>query len=254
MGAKAAPFPGRDPDWNPRRNRAALTFTVGLHVLAVVWLQQRRPLPAPAEARRVVSILLQLPASRARATHVPVPAPVPVRLHARATPRLPGPAASGARAALPPAPGSAAAPAPTPSSPSAQDALAPPPVPVDAASLARDPAIAAHGSFALGIAKRQAGRIDRELRGGKSGVPLEADTPWARFQRALEAAHIERSMSMIEDSYTSPDGVVIYRRRIGGHSTCYRTGGVGLGVAGTRGSNDAGRTECPKGVTWQRLE
>jgi hypothetical protein len=118
--------------------------------------------------------------------------------------------------------------------------------------LTRDPAAAVKGSFTAGLAARQAGRIDRELRGGKSGVPLEADTPWARFQRGLEAAHVETSMSAHLDSYTSPDGVVIYRERVGNRVICRRTGSVGLGIAGAVNVNDAGPVNCPSGVTWKR--
>lgn len=244
MDAEAALRPGRDP----RRNSYALALTLGLHLLGVLWLRQQRPLPPPAVGPQVVSILLQLPAARTR--HAPAPAP------ARAPARVarPAPAQAAASPAPSPTPPAAAAlPASIPATPTPLDALAPPqPAPADAASLARDPAVAAHGSFGLSVAKRQAGRIDRALRGGKSGVPVDADTPWARFQRGLEAAHIERSPSVIEDSYTSPDGVVIYRRRMGNRTSCYRTGGVGLGVAGTRLANDAGPSDCPTGVTWKR--
>jgi hypothetical protein len=110
--------------------------------------------------------------------------------------------------------------------------------------------------FAAGLAARQAGRIDRELRGGKSGVPLQADTPWSRFGRALEAAHIDHSMSVLEDMYTSPDGVVYYRFRQGKQTRCRRSGGVSIGITGnSMGSlNDAGSTECPKGATWTPVD
>jgi len=251
MGAGSAPYPDRGPQWRPRRTRLALAASLGVHLLAAVWLQQHRPAPAPppAEAPRVISILLQPPAARTR----PAPAPAPVRepLPAREPPaHAPPRPATRTQQAPTPAP---AEPAPAPSIQAPADTLAAPePAPVDAGKLARDPAAGVNGSFTVGVAKRQAGRIDRELRGGKSGVPLEADTPWARFQRGLEAAHVERSMSVIEDSYTSPDGVVIYRRRIGSRTICYRTGSVGLGIAGARGVNDAGPVSCPSGVTWTR--
>lgn len=246
MGAGAALCPGRAPQWHPRRTRLALAASVGVHLLAAVWLQQRRPLPPPAEAPRVISILLQPPAVRTRPAPVHAPAPVHEPAAAREPPvRAPSRPATRTEQAPTPAPAPSVQPPP--------DSLATPePAPVDAARFARDPAAAANGSFTVGVAKRQAGRIDRELRGGKSGVPLEADTPWARFQRGLEAAHVERSMSVIEDSYTSPDGVVIYRRRIGSRTICYRTGSVGLGVAGARGVNEAGPVDCPAGVTWSR--
>ena len=250
MGAGSAPYPDRGPQWRPRRTRLALAASLGVHLLAAVWLQQHRPAPPPpAEAPRVISILLQPPAARTR----PAPAPAPVRepLPAREPPvHAPPRPATRTQQAPTPAP---AEPAPAPSIQAPADTLAAPePAPVDAGKLARDPAAGVNGSFTVGVAKRQAGRIDRELRGGKSGVPLEADTPWARFQRGLEAAHVERSMSVIEDSYTSPDGVVIYRRRIGSRTICYRTGSVGLGIAGARGVNDAGPISCPTGVTWTR--
>ena len=255
MGAGSAPYPDRGPQWRPRRTRLALAASVGVHLLAAVWLQQHRPAPAPApaEAPRVISILLQAPDARTRPVPVPVPVPVPAPARAPAhAPPVHTPSRPEARAAPAPTP-APAEPSPAPSVQPPPDTLATPgPAPVDAAKLARDPAAGTNGSFTIGVAKRQAGRIDRELRGGKSGVPLEADTPWARFQRGLEASHVERSMSVIEDSYTSPDGVVIYRRRIGSRTICYRTGSAGLGIAGARGVNDAGPVTCPSGVTWSR--
>jgi len=244
MGAGAAPYPDRGAQWRPRRARLALAASLGVHLLAALWLQQRRPAPSapPAEAPRAIRILLQPPAART----LPVPAPAPAPVHAPTPARAPA-----AHAPQPSAAPAKRAPAP-PMQPPADTLAAPAPAPADAATLAREPAAGANGSFTIGVAKRQAGRIDRELRGGKSGVPLEADTPWARFRRGVEAAHVERSMSVVEDSYTSPDGVVIYRRRIGSRTFCYRTGSVGLGIAGARGVNDAGPVTCPSGVTWSR--
>jgi hypothetical protein len=111
----------------------------------------------------------------------------------------------------------------------------------------------AEGGFGLGLSKRQAGRIDRELRKGKSGVPDEPDTPMGRFRRGLEAAHIDRSMSVREDSYTAPDGVVIYRRRIGKMEICRRSGSVSpLGMRGMVMGNEAGDVPCPRGVPWKQ--
>lgn len=116
------------------------------------------------------------------------------------------------------------------------------------------------GSFTLGLAKRQAGRIDRELRKGQPGVPEEADTPWARFRRGLESAHIDRTLTWQTDSYTSPDGVVVYRFRQGNHFRCRRAGGVGMPQAGMPGNgsatlpgaNSAMNIDCPKGVVWNQ--
>jgi hypothetical protein len=111
-----------------------------------------------------------------------------------------------------------------------------------------------------GLAKQQAGRIDRELRKGKPGVPTEADTPAARFQRGVEAAYIDRTLTWQSDTYTSPDGVVIYRFRQGNRVRCRRAGGVGMPLAGMPGTGSitaasagaAGDTACPKGVVWNQ--
>jgi hypothetical protein len=132
----------------------------------------------------------------------------------------------------------------------------------DARAIARSPAhtSSAPGGFALGLAKQQAGRIDRELRKGKPGVPTEADTPSARFQRGVESAYIDRSLTLQSDTYTSPDGVVIYRFRQGNRFRCRRAGGVGMPLAGMPGTGSitaggagaAGATDCPKGVVWNQ--
>jgi hypothetical protein len=106
--------------------------------------------------------------------------------------------------------------------------------------------------FNFSLALNQAGRIDRNLRNGKSGVALQTETPWSRFQRGIESAYIDRSMSGTLDSYTSPDGIVIYRERVGGRTTCRRTGGIHVGIPGVAGANDAGTVTCPAGVNWKR--
>lgn len=254
MRAGAASPADRRPHWHPGQNRLVLALTLGLHLLAGFRLQQQcRPTPVRAAASQVVTILLQLPETRLTRPPAPAPARMATPLREPRHDVAPRPNASDRPAPpptqRPPATVTAAPPARTQP---AIDPLAPTPAPADAAALAHDPAAAVNGSFTVGLAKREAGRIDRELRGGKSGVPLEADTPWARFQRGLEDAHIDRSLNATEDSYTSPDGVVIYRRRVGSRVTCYRTGSVGLGVAGAVGINDAGSITCPKGVVWQR--
>jgi hypothetical protein len=111
----------------------------------------------------------------------------------------------------------------------------------------------AEGGFGLNLSKRQAGRIDRELRKGKSGVPDEPDTPMGRFRRGLEQAHVDRSWSVREDSYTSPDGTIIYRKRIGKGSICRRGGNVSpLGMNSMAMAGEAANDiPCPKGVDWK---
>ncbi len=273
------------------RRRGVLAFTCAVHLLALfLWTQERRLLPVrpsrvvtillPADRGRMARLpadatLLPLPKPAAPAVPaVPVPAPRPEAVHRRddeddAQPsRQPDPRIVDAPAAAP-----SAVPSTTPSTtPSAPDAAAFPPNPIDTAQAvgpAADARAAARslpgtaatpGSFALGLAKHQAGRIDRELRKGKSGVPTEADTPVARFQRGLESAHIDRSLALQSDTYTSPDGVVIYRFRQGNRFRCRRAGGVGMPLAGMPGTGSitaagagaAGNTDCPKGVVWNQ--
>jgi hypothetical protein len=90
-------------------------------------------------------------------------------------------------------------------------------------------------------------------------VPDEADTPMGRFQRGLESAHIDRSLTLQSDSYTSPDGVVIYRKRIGNRYRCRRAGGVimpaGRDAAPARSPREAQAPTCDRlpqaGVDWK---
>lgn len=115
-------------------------------------------------------------------------------------------------------------------------------------------------------AKRQAGLIDRALRGGKL-APLtpDPDLPINRFRSALESAHIDRSRTTVMDSYTQADGVIVYRFRQGGKVWCRQSGGgtpsmiersegailAGAGSAG--GAGAAGSVKCPSGALgWAR--
>lgn len=110
------------------------------------------------------------------------------------------------------------------------------------------------GGFDIDLARHQAGRIDRELRNNKSGVPFDADTPMAAFRRNAAAARADRSMTLHEDITTTPDGIIIYRYRQGKGERCRRSGSVGLGIAGAAGINDAGWISCPKAGSWQSVD
>jgi hypothetical protein len=256
------------------RRRGVLAVTCAVHLLALfLWTQERRVLPV--RPPRAVTILLQT--ERAQPARPPLDADV----HLLPEPSLPAPP-SIAAPALQPEPvhraddddirhatrrgqhadvPADAAPAAAPSTP---DALAPNPIdtaqPVAPNMDARAGARPAQGGFVAGLAKQQAGRIDRELRKGKPGVPTEADTPAARFQRGVEAAYIDRTLTWQSDTYTSPDGVVIYRFRQGNRVRCRRAGGVGMPLAGMPGTGSitaasagaAGATDCPKGVVWNQ--
>jgi hypothetical protein len=215
------------------RNRLALGLTCLVHVLALFlfWAQQQRR-PPDARTPKVVGVLLQLPA----------PAAVP-RAPAPSIPPASAPRRQSAPAARPSA--VPAAPAVTPAQPDpapAEEA----PAPVAAAP------VPASGGFTMGQARRQAGRADRELRGGKSGVPLEADTPMARFRNALEAAHNDSSNTLTTDTYTSPDGTIYYRFRQGNQVRCRRTGGVGVLPQSMAEAGSAANVRCPSGAEWRR--
>jgi hypothetical protein len=115
----------------------------------------------------------------------------------------------------------------------------------------------------VGKARRDAIAVDRELRKGKSGVPEEANTPWARFQRAAEGAYKDRSLTVTSESYTTPDGQVIYRFRRGGKYFCRSSGGVPPKIGGAVGGGEvlfdaqggegrAGQVRCPGQAEWKR--
>ena len=242
----------------PPRNRAALALIFGIHILALfAWVRQR-PAPFP-DTPRVVTILLRpsLPAVK------PKP-PEPVE------PGYPRPRSRSLPPAVdffggPPAPSKpeASKPAVTPAVTSDAQVPASPPSSASPLEDARAPMSVqdaireqkeAEGGFGLALSKRQAGRIDRALRNGKSGVPDEPDTPMGRFRRGLEAAHIDRSLSVHFDTYTSPDGTIYYRKRIGNSVICRRSGNIApLGMKGMEmGGEVAENIRCPSGVTWTK--
>jgi hypothetical protein len=249
-GAGAAGFSPRD--------RAALALIFGMHILGLFAWMQQRPARLPTMPQ-VVTFLL-------RPSAPPLPKPESPTFAAPPRPVFPslpkllpplGAAVSGAA----PAPTPAASP---PTAPASAPAVVAPATPaVIGVEAAGPPASVqdaireqrqADGGFGLNLSRRQAGRIDRELRKGKSGVPDEPDTPMGRFRRGLEAAHVERSMSVQEDSYTSPDGTVIYRKRIGNGSICRRGGNVSpLGMSRMKmGGEAADNIPCPSGVDWKK--
>ena len=278
-GARTLPYATFDA-----RRRVVLAATCAVHLLALfLWTQERRLLPV--RPSRVVTILLNAdrarpappldadmrplpvpstPAAPSIAPPEPRPEPVrrlddddaqPQRASEQATGRDPtgrDPRADTAPVAAPPAPDAA----------NPIDTAQPVAPATDARTLARTPAGAssARGGFVAGLAQQQAGRIDRELRKGKPGVPTEADTPSARFRRGVESAFIDRTLTWQSDTYTSPDGVVIYRFRQGNRVRCRRAGGVGMPLQGMPGTGSitmasagaAGDTACPKGVVWNQ--
>ena len=103
-------------------------------------------------------------------------------------------------------------------------------------------------------ARRDVGKIDRELRGGATPVPLVGpDTPQARFEKALAGAWIDRSNTMVVDHYKSADGVIIERITRGGGSKCYMSGVVNFVPGILHDSSKPQGVSCPPpGSGWSR--
>jgi hypothetical protein len=117
-----------------------------------------------------------------------------------------------------------------------------------------DPMAESSPGFDIDLAKRQAGRIAYELGKGQPRAPIEANTPWTRFRDQLDAAHVESLTGAQQDSYTSPDGTVIYRLHVGGRTLCRSSGSVGgTSIGLTKGVNGAGSLPCPRSAEWKRL-
>lgn len=272
-------FGAASPPAFDARRRALLAFTCAVHLLALfLWSQERRPLSARPSG--VVTFFLQtdggrtvspptragrppLPIAPAGSVPIRVPAPVPVP-EPVPVPLDQADADADARAqATPtqasPAPGAASMPDPF-------DTAGPADGPADGTAAARANTAAqgrstsTQGGLVSILAKHQAGRVDRELRKGKPGVPVEADTPWARFQRGLGSAHADGTLTWQTDTYTAPDGVVIYRFRQGKRVHCRRSGGIGVPLRGMPDDASASLATassvagggCPSGVAWQR--
>ena len=236
--------PRRRPGW-------PLVLTLGLHLLLGWWWLQAtgvRVLPAAVQAPRafiVVAVLAPAPSrsstapaaaasSRPRAAQASTARAVPAVAPAMPQPVTPAPAAASEPAADP---------FPTPSG-AAQDSTA-----------TGDDSLASRG-------KRTAGAIDHELRKGKL-APLEpGDNKWQRFAQAVGDARVDTSRTLTSESYTGPDGVVVYRFRLGGRTWC-RTGGdirpspFGAQAGGAAlfdkagGGGFAGMVQCPTRVQFK---
>ena len=218
--------------WTP------LALTLGLHLLLVLgWLTGARGDRVPEPPQRAFTLVLVQPPARSRpAPELPPPLPPPLPLR-------PGRLPAGIHSPLP----VAAAPAVAASPADAAPASAPRAEPAPAA------AEALPGDL-LKSSRAMAGRIDRELRHGASPISAEPERKWERFAEAFAAARKDGGNTVTLDSYTSPDGVIIYRRTTGGKARCYRTGSVGGLVTGFGNADLHGASimECPSGLGWTR--
>lgn len=235
-----AAFQRRRPGW-------PLLATLGVHLLLALSWRSAHP-PAPDSGGERVFELIPVPRPQ---PEMPRLRPQPPR------PRLAAPAAPRARADTPP-----------PDRPVEPEATTPPseaPARVADPFAITIPAAPVESTLdaLVGRARRDAGGIDRELRKGKSSVPEVADTPMGRLKQGLEAAYIDRSRTMTSESYTSPDGQIIYRFRMGGKTWCRTGGSVGPRIGGAEGGGatsfdvaggggNAGLIRCPSHGDWQR--
>jgi hypothetical protein len=215
------------------RSWTPLALTLGLHLLLVLaWLTGARDGRVPEAPQRAFTFVrVQPPARPKPAPALPLPPPLPLpRSRLPANIHTPTPVAAPAVAASP----TDAEPASTPQA-----------APVAAEALPGD---------LLKSSRAMAGRVDRELRNGASPISAEPERKWERFAEAFAAARTSGDRTFTLDSYTSPDGVIIYRRTIGGRSSCYRTGSVGGLVTGFGNADLHGASimACPSGLSWTR--
>lgn len=234
-----------------------LSFVVLLHlIMLALWMRDKPVAPDRDAVQRVLSVIwlpevkspVAVAPRRARARAAAVRSVRPVTVSAAAAP-LP--------AFAPPLPASA----PPRTSPSIDILLQP-----DEGAAAGAP-MAPDTRQLIDMAKRQAGAIDQALRGGKP-APL-ADTralPIVRLRSALESAYIDRSRTLVTESYTQADGVVVYRFRQAGKVWCRQSGGAGTsllehsegaklaGAGSAGGGRTAGHVACPSNDSgWSRL-
>ena len=242
--------PRRRPGW-------PLALTLGLHLLLGWWWLGAtgvRVLPATVSAPRefiVVAVLTPAPSRSSAASATPSSPPpraaqaVPARATPLAPPVAPQPITPAPADTAPPAATGepAADPFPTPSA-SAQEGIA-----------TGDDSLASHG-------KRTAGAVDHDLRKGKLAPLDPGDSKWQRFAQAVGDARVDTSRTRTSESYTGPDGIVVYRFRQGGRTWC-RTGGdirpspFGAQAGGAAlfdkagGGGFAGMVQCPTRVQFK---
>ena len=221
------------PSLAASRSWTPLALTLGLHLLLVLaWLTGvHKSTPEPAPRASTLVLVRQFERPKPPPAVPPPPLPIPrTRQPAAFVPPLPEPAIpSTAAATFDPEPASAQQP--------------------EAA-----PGRALPGEL-LASSKAMAGGIDRELRKGASPITAEPERKWERFAEAFAAARTNAPNTVTLESYSAPDGVVIYRKTAGGKARCYRSGSVGGLVTGfgNADGHGAGSTTCPTGVSWTRL-
>lgn len=245
--------PRRTPGW-------PLALTLGLHLLLGWWWLQAtgvRVLPATVSAPRefiLVTVLTPAPSRSSAAPSAPATAASPRPRAAQAVPARAVPTApSVVLQPITPAPADTAPPAAT-SEPAAEPFPTPPGSAQDTTATGDD-SLANRG-------KRAAGAVDHDLRKGKLAPLDPGDSKWQRFAQAVGNARVDTSRTLISESYTAPDGVIVYRFRLGGRTWCRTGGGIrpspfGAQVGGATsfdtagGGGFAGTIECPTRVQFK---
>lgn len=234
MGAAYGVMPRRAPGW-------PLAATLGAHLLLAWWwigaTGARMPPSIVPALREFFVVPVRLPPPTSAPTAAAAPAP---RTPPRASSRAPARDPAAVQAIT-------AAPAEEPASEPYADPLALPP-PQDGA--------APQDANLAGRARRAAGAADHALREGKLAPLAPTDTPWKRFASAVEGARRDTSLTLTSESYTSPDGTIIYRFRKNGRYYCRTGGGVKPSPFGAEGGGatlfdkaggggTAGMIRCP---------
>lgn len=170
------------PHWRERRY-TGLALTLLVHVALLVAWQMSRPLHmagAGPEPARMRIQWIRLPPPPAVPVPKPKPAINPVRAAvpgAPAAPRTTSPSAPAAAPTAEPAPAAPAPAAPQPAGPQPITPQAAPSSPPSAADILKG-------------AKRDIGKIDRDLRKENNPyIVLPPDSPQLRMRRGMEAAH-----------------------------------------------------------------
>lgn len=233
------------------RNRLVLALIVGFHLFAILVWPQKRSAQSPAPLR-LVSILL-LPAAQPVPRDKSPSSPTStqrqnqvVKEVAIVLPTSPKPTESLSSKVLPAS-----------SSDTPQAAIT-----LDTTSIARpnkegetseaNTETRSDSKFDIELAKQQARRVAKEIGTREFKALTEANTPWTRFRNELNAAHVEPATGVHWESYTSPDGTIIYREHVGNQIVCHRSGNVSRNdIGSTGGANSAGYVSCPSHVEWK---
>jgi hypothetical protein len=153
----------------------------------------------------VVAVLTPAPSRSSAAPAAPAAAASPRPRAAQAVPaRAAPPAPPVAPQPITPAPADSAPPAAT--SEPAAEAFPTPSGSAQDTTATGDDSLASRG-------KRTAGAVDHELRKGKLAPLDPGDNKWQRFAQAVGDARVDTSRTLTSESYTAPDGVIVYRFR-----------------------------------------